>query len=85
MPPPLAAGGQIAGAVIAPAYFGVMPDGRICRHLSVGANRIRGEQHGLAIGVVGPRRACTACRSGLVSWAGQSIRRSSCHSSTHLD
>ena len=67
----LAAGGQdVAGAVIAPAFFDLMPDGKITG-VSVSAfNRIRGDQRGLAIGIVNYARWLHGVQIGLVNIAG---------------
>jgi len=67
----LAAGGRdVAGLVVAPAYFDVMPDGRMTG-VSVSAfNRIRGEQLGLAIGILNYTSSLHGVQIGLVNWAG---------------
>ena len=67
----LAAGGRdVAGLVVAPAYFDLMPDGSMTG-VSVSAfNRIRGEQRGLAIGIVNYTPSLHGLQIGLVNWAG---------------
>src|SRR6266478_3590463 len=67
----LAAGGRdVAGLVVAPAYFDLMPDGSMTG-VSVGAfNRKRGEQRGLAIGIVNYTPSLHGVQIGLVNWAG---------------
>ena len=67
----LAAGGQdVVGAVIAPAYFEVSPEGSITGVSISAFNRIRGEQHGLAIGIVNYTPNLHGVQIGLVNWAG---------------
>jgi hypothetical protein len=66
----LAAGGQdVQGMVIAPGYFEILPDGQMTG-VSVSAfNRIRGEQRGLAIGLVNYAAILHGVQIGLVNWA----------------
>jgi len=67
----LAAGSQeVTGVVLAPAYFDLDPQGSITG-VSVSAfNRIRGEQHGLAIGVFNYTPSLHGVQVGLINWAG---------------
>jgi hypothetical protein len=58
-----------AGLVLAPGLFNVEPEGRF-GGISISAfNRIRGEQHGLAIGLVNYARELHGLQLGLVNIA----------------
>jgi hypothetical protein len=66
---PVAGGKDVRGLVVAPAYFEVRPDGHMTG-LSVSAfNRIRGEQRGLAIGIVNYAESLHGLQIGLLNWA----------------
>lgn len=66
----IAVGGkEIQGAVVAPAYFHFAEGGRF-EGVSVSAfNRVLGEQHGLAIGLVNYAARLHGVQIGLVNWA----------------
>jgi hypothetical protein len=67
----LAAGGQdVAGLVVAPAYFAVAAEGSMTGVSISAFNRIRGAQHGLAIGIVNYTPSLHGVQIGLVNWAG---------------
>jgi hypothetical protein len=56
--------------VLAPAVFDLAPQGSITG-VSVSAfNRIRGEQHGLAIGILNYTPSLHGVQIGLINWAG---------------
>ncbi|MGZ6144089.1 MAG: hypothetical protein ACXWLM_12175 [Myxococcales bacterium] len=67
----LCAGGQdVAGVMLAPAYFYIPEDGTL-RGVSVSAfNRILGEQRGLVIGIVNYAASLHGVQLGLLNWAG---------------
>jgi len=66
----LAAGGQdVAGIAVAPAYFQVEEGGRFTGLTVSAFNRIRGEQRGLAIGIVNYAAVLRGVQIGLVNWA----------------
>jgi hypothetical protein len=67
----LAAGGEdVVGLVLAPAYFEVKPGGTMAGVSISAVNRIRGAQHGLAIGIVNYTPELHGVQIGLVNWAG---------------
>ena len=67
----LVAGGRdVAGLVVAPAYFDLMPEGSMTGVSLSAFNRIRGEQRGLAIGIVNYTPSLHGVQIGLVNWAG---------------
>ena len=69
----LAVGAKDArGVFIAPAWFEIVPGGSV-EGVSVSAvNRIRGEQRGLAIGVVNYAHSLHGVQIGLLNWADNS-------------
>lgn len=71
----LAAGGEdVVGAVVAPAYFRVGDGGRF-KGASVSAfNYIKGEQHGLAIGILNIARRLNGVQLGLINYARNNPR-----------
>jgi hypothetical protein len=69
-----AGGGDVAGLSVAPAYFVIDEDGRFTG-LSVSAfNRIRGEQHGITIGVFNYARRLRGLQIGVLNYAGNNPR-----------
>jgi hypothetical protein len=67
----LAAGGHdLEGLAIAPAYFHVVEDGSMTGVSISLVNRVLGEQHGLAIGLVNYAHALHGVQIGLLNWAG---------------
>ncbi len=67
----LVAGGEdVMGVVLAPAYFELRPGGTMSGVSISAFNRIRGAQHGLAIGIVNYTPELHGVQIGLVNWAG---------------
>ena len=65
-----AGGGDVTGLALAPAYFTVGPEG-VFKGFSVSAfNRIRGEQHGLTIGLLNFAQHLNGVQIGLLNFAG---------------
>ncbi len=67
----LAAGGEdVSGVAIAPAYFHVGKNGSLTGFSVSAVNRILGEQHGLAIGIVNYAAILHGVQIGVVNYAG---------------
>lgn len=67
----LAVGGQdIVGLALAPAYFHIEPSGSMTGVSLSAFNRIRGEQRGVAIGIVNYTPSLHGVQIGLINWAG---------------
>lgn len=67
----LVAGGRdVAGLVVAPAYFTVEPEGGFTGVALSAVNRIQGEQRGLTIGLVNIAARLHGVQLGLVNYAG---------------
>jgi hypothetical protein len=71
----VAAGGEdVVGAVVAPAYFRIQETGRF-KGASVSAfNYIKGEQHGLTIGLLNIARHLNGVQFGLINYAKNNPR-----------
>ena len=59
----------MTGAVLAPAYFRIESDGRLTGVSASAFNYIKGEQHGLSIGIFNYARRLFGVQLGLLNYA----------------
>ncbi|HET7564718.1 MAG TPA: hypothetical protein VFJ96_06970, partial [Gemmatimonadaceae bacterium] len=65
-----AAGGQdVTGVILAPAYVRIGNDGRFTGISASAVNDVRGEQHGLTIGIFNYARKLFGVQLGLINYA----------------